>query len=239
MNIDFFYTNPLFCQSMPATLQNLSHLARRHFYKKNTIILDHQESINNFFYILKGSAKLIKECADGQEVVVDILSQDNYSGEAWLFSAEKRESYTVCSVTDIEIFTIAIEDLKRLICADQVLTLNFLQAILEKQQTLSMSVEHLLSQTAAQRLGCFLLRRCSEPHKKYNVQIHLPYDKALLASQLGMRPETFSRALHCLSRKCNLIVKGEDIEIPDLDKLVHYVCDHCSKVFPCNSRIIQ
>ena len=49
---------------------------------------------------------------------------------------------------------------------------------------------------AAQRVGCFILRLLNK--KQPNLIINLPCNKTLLASHLGMKRETFSRALNDL-----------------------------------------
>ena len=52
--------------------------------------------------------------------------------------------------------------------------------------------------------------------------MRLPYDKKLIASRLGMKPETFSRALAQL-RNHGVTIKGGDARIADLAVLHRHV----------------
>ncbi len=54
------------------------------------------------------------------------------------------------------------------------------------------------------------------------MQLNLPYEKALIASRLGMQPESFSRALKQL-RPLGVEVRGDDVTISDIKALAAYV----------------
>jgi hypothetical protein len=52
--------------------------------------------------------------------------------------------------------------------------------------------------------------------------IELPYEKALIASRLGMKPESLSRAIGKL-RPLGVTVDRERVSIVDVDLLVRFV----------------
>jgi len=52
--------------------------------------------------------------------------------------------------------------------------------------------------------------------------LNLPYEKALIASRLGMQPESFSRALKRL-KPIGVEVRGDDVTITDIRSLCAYV----------------
>ena len=54
-----------------------------------------------------------------------------------------------------------------------------------------------------------------------------PYDKALAAQRLGMKPETFSRALAQL-KPLGVTIKGPEIAIDSFSCLTAYCCGHCT-----------
>jgi len=95
-------------------------------------------------------------------------------------------------------------------------------------------LEHLTVQNAPQRIGCFLLRLCVNRGKEErSTTLHLPYDKTLIASRLGMKPETFSRALTKLRSEIGIEVNGATVIIENIDDLLSYCCGFCSDTFPC------
>ena len=61
-------------------------------------------------------------------------------------------------------------------------------------KSLEMENEHLALMSASQRVGCLLLQMSSGMLGKGGT-FAFSYDKALAASRLTMKPETFSRAL--------------------------------------------
>lgn len=232
MQTDFFKNNTLFSPALETSFQQLAHMAHWQCYKKGAMILDHRQSEHTFLYIVRGWIKLFKESADGQEIIVNLLTHDQYCGEEFLSYPSKQETYQAQSISDLDVLTFPIRALRSLIASDPQLAFSFLQSTLQKQQELNERIEHLSIQNAIQRIGCYLLRSCDDP-KNPKTSTKLPYHKVLLASFLGMKPETFSRALKEMSKQYGLHVQGDVIHIPDVKKLVGFVCQHCSKVFPC------
>ena len=88
-------------------------------------------------------------------------------------------------------------------------------------------------QEAPQRIGCFLLGLCDK-NAEGATTIHLPYEKTVIAEQLGIRPETFSRALVKLQKDLGLKIKGAEIAVGDIEQLADYTCMACSHRFPCH-----
>jgi CRP/FNR family transcriptional regulator, transcriptional activator FtrB len=73
--------------------------------------------------------------------------------------------------------------------------------------------------SAAQRLGCFLLRLAREQESAANV--NLPCSKALLAAHLGMAPEHLSRAFVTL-RSCGVTTRGPVVALSDPQTLAGF-----------------
>jgi len=77
-------------------------------------------------------------------------------------------------------------------------------------------IKNLKLRTASERVGCYLLalsRRQGTPHRAV-----LPYEKSLIASELGMTRESFSRSLSALQAE-GIAVQGETIAISDATRL--------------------
>lgn len=218
------------------TLSSIVQDSRLAYYKKGTILDD---AINNehdyFYYIKRGWIKLFSVSFEGVEIVKDLLTDNHYFNESLLFNKNKI-LWNAQAVTDVQVILTPISHLKKWLHKDAKLVINLLEGSLYKQRELTCEIEHLSIQTAAQRIGCFLLRLCPINYS-YNINLNLPCDKFLLAARLGMRPETFSRALATLSKKCHIKINGEIININNIKSLTDYVCKHCSLAYPCQSRI--
>jgi len=136
------------------------------------------------------------------------------------------------AVENSEIVLIPLKKVRELFSTSPQFSMNMLELLTSKQKFRDREVEHLSLQSAPQRIGCFLLRLC-KPDETKNITLNLPYDKALIASRLGMKAETFSRALNKLKLEANISVNGSTIKIASIATLLGYCCNACSNTFPC------
>jgi CRP-like cAMP-binding protein len=81
-------------------------------------------------------------------------------------------------------------------------------------------VEQLTVRSSTERLAEFLIRLA--PRRSGSATIELPWDKALVATRLGMRPETLSRSLAKL-RDLGVEARGARITIDQLEALRRYL----------------
>lgn len=221
----------LFEGSSEELLCKFASAAKLQYYKKGTLIFDQAEAGKYFIYSLHGWVKLSRSAADGSEVILDVFNDSHYAGESFIFEPNN-EAYCVEAISDVELIVIPIDQLRLLTLENHALSLSLLKATLHKQNKLTMEVEHLSIKSATDRLGCFLLRLCTLKKPK-DIVLKLPYDKTLLASRLGIRPETFSRALNKICKEYDIVTDGDTLKIKSMQDLANYVCAHCSQTFPC------
>lgn len=198
---------------------------------KGEIIYIEEEKAEYFYIIQKGWIKLFRETLDGSEAVIDILSDFHIFAEFTIFDNGVYSS-SAEAVEDSVLISLPTNLLKEQINQNQTLVFNMFSAMSHRQKQQDKTIEHLTILTASQRIGCFLLRLCPK-NKTHDIVIQLPYDKLLLASRLGMQPETFSRALSTLRKKTGINVSGARIDIDDISNLSNFVCSGCSSSYPC------
>lgn len=204
---------------------------RRQLSKGQTLYLQ-DDKADWFYLVVHGWIKLFRETLEGSEAVLDILTSGHIFGETSIFE-DGRYSYAVQAVENTEVIAMPTRILKDKIQSGGQLALNMLSSMSRHRVQQHREIEHLNLQNAPQRIGCFLLRLC--PIKATgNITIHLPYDKTLIASRLGMKAETFSRALAKLREETGIKIQGSAVHIGDLQELVTYTCSHCSTSFPCD-----
>ena len=75
--------------------------------------------------------------------------------------------------------------------------MTLLATLAAQSRRMVRQLKNLKLRSTVQRLGCFLLS-LSEPAPDNTAVVILPYDKQLIASQLGMTRESLSRALAAL-----------------------------------------
>jgi CRP-like cAMP-binding protein len=191
-----------------------------------------EENPADYFYIIKtGWVKLFRETFDGTEAVIDILTNSHIFGEFSIFDSGVYSS-SVQAVEDCVLIALPTSLLQDQIHKNQKLTMNMFAAMSRYQKKQDKEIEHLTVQSTSQRIGCFLLRLCP-PDKQNNIVIQLPYDKVLLASRLGMKPESFSRSLNTLRNETGIRINGARVEIDSIEQLAGFSCAGCSSSFPC------
>lgn len=199
--------------------------------EKGQLLYVSGDDADRFYIILDGWVKLFRETYDGTQAVVDILPAGHIFGETSIFEDD-------CYVNSAEaveagkVISLPLAMLKSHINDNPVFAREMLKSMARYRKQQDQELEHRTIQNASQRIGCVLLRLADQAETG-EIKIQLPYDKTLVASRLGMQPETFSRALSRLKNETDIVVKGATIEVDDLDRLVDYSCSACSSEFPC------
>ena len=205
----------------------LAHCHARQLQAGATLFLQDTEA-SHIYLIESGWIKLFRETLNGDEAVIDVLTAGHLVG-----NYSSRQSDSAAALTLVRLQAIPIATLTAQIEACPQLALNLLRIIQTDRHKQSMELEHERLQSAHQRLGCFLLRLCEPVHPGKPVTLHLPIDKSLIAARLGMKPETFSRALATLKKAVGLSVQGATLTVPNITLLADEVCGACSATAKC------
>ena len=198
---------------------------------KGQVLFLSKDNADYFYIVLKGWVKLYRETLDGVQVVVDIMPVGHMFGETSIFE-EDVYPYSAEAVESSTVIELPIKMLKTEIESNSKFALSMMGAMVRYRKQQDQELEHRTIQNASQRIGCFLLR-IAQQEKQGSLTVRLPYDKTLVASKLGMQPETFSRALVKLKEATGIEVKGNSVQIESIDKLAGYSCEACSWDFPC------
>lgn len=231
---DGLKANTLFSSCTGEELDRFAEKAVLHSYPKGKILFLHEDQADYAYVLRSGWVKLFRETLDGDQAIVDILTETHVFGETSIFN-DTLYPYSAEVVEKAEIIQIPLSVLKTEIETNSRFAYAMLSAMARYRRQQDRELEHRTLQNAPQRIGCFLLR-LADQKQDGPVKIHLPYDKTLVASRLGMQPETFSRALNKLKQETDLRIKGATIEMDSLKTLACYSCSACSSEFPCKDK---
>ncbi len=225
MHFRFLQTLPFFSGLPEKDIKNLFQAVRITEYPKHHHLFFQGDAADRFFVLIKGWVKLYRETSEGEEAILSLLKCGDTFGEAAIFNGSIYPSSSEVSETSViaEIPSRILKD-----CAKECpeLTSNIIQALSRDIHKAQLENEHLAVMTAPQRVGCLLLQLSGKMIGKGGT-FSFPYDKSLAAAQLGMKPETFSRALSQL-KPLGVTVYGPEIKIESFSCLVGYCCGHCS-----------
>ena len=213
---------PLFQGLAPDALSSLVRAAEVRDCPKRTGVFEQGEPVTHFFGVLSGWVKLYRLRPDGLEVIIEVFGPGESFAEGAIGMAD---GYPVSAefVEDGRLLAVPVADYVERMREDPELIVRTFASLAANLKRLVSRIESGSSLDASQRVGAFLLHFCPPPQPGGGpVHIHLPYDKKLIANRLGMKPETFSRALASL-RKHGVTVRGGNARIADPAQLRRHI----------------
>ncbi len=191
----------------------------KQFHKGEIITFDAQEHAK-LYINYDGLFKLIRIDERGDEIVLRIIDKKNIISPMH-FSPH----YDVAAdfVKNTTLFYFPQEAVAELMQHSHQFSLNIINFLAEQVQSLMLSAEVLQLKTAKEKVGWYLV------HAKINNTFELPYSKSLTAAYLGMKPESFSRALSELKKE-GVTLENKKIKLSNGDEL----CDYCDPVTGSN-----
>ena len=205
--------------------------------KKSEYIQVNHNNTDYFYIVDYGSIMLSRVTTDGDSYVIDILDSGGIFGISNLFNEHDFDIQIIAeAINNTMLWQIPVTLLEDIIKQDTSFTQNFLCMNLNTRLCQDLELEHRTLQNVSQRIGCFLLSQCQHLENS-PITVKLPYSKNTIAAKLGVRPETFSRALHKLEKETGLQAHGSKVNIPDTLQLKSYVCPSCSLNYPCHSNL--
>jgi CRP-like cAMP-binding protein len=198
-----------------AALRNIISDSTIHQFTRGQSLFTQGDQADAFFVVLDGWIKLFRLTSSGTEAVIGIFTKGQNFAEAAAFTGGV---YPVSgeAVTDARLLRVSARRLFDRIRESPEIGLAMLASTSQHLHLLVRQIEALKAHTGAQRIAEFLLELAPKGERKCVVD--LPYDKALIAARLGMKPESLSRAFNRLADYGVSIVQRQAV-IDDLDRL--------------------
>lgn len=194
-------------------------------YPKSKPLFHQSDKADRLFVILSGWIKLFRTTDQGEEVIVALFTKGDVFGEAAVFGGAAYP-FSAMAAEPSHVMEVPAAFIKEQSKHNPEITTRIMNSMSREMHKLQMENEHMAIMSAPQRVGCLLLQLSSGMIGKGGV-FSFPYDKSLAAARLGMKPETFSRALVQL-KPHGVESKGSEIKIDSFHCLAQYCCGHCS-----------
>jgi len=202
---------PLFRALSEAKRTDLLRNAIVHSVAAGTVLFEQGEVPNFQLVVLSGSAQLFARSTEGREVLIEavrapdlIIPAAVVTDAPYLMQARVPEPSRFLLI-HAAAFRAAVE-------ADPLLAHAVIGSLAHQFRRMVRQIKNLKLRSSTQRVGCYILalsQRQGTPD-----QAVLPYEKNLIASELGITRESFSRALSSLERS-GIKVEGQTIAILD------------------------
>ncbi len=216
---------PFFKGQDAVELDKLLQVSVIYEYPKGHHLFAAGDKAQKFYIIMDGWLKLYRSTLEGEEAVLTIFTRGDVFGEAAVFE-DATYPFSVEVAETAKLIEIPAVSLREIAKENQNIMGRIMASMSREMQKLQLENEHLSIMTAPQRVGCLLLQLSTGMLGKGGT-FSFPYDKSLAATRLGMKPETFSRALSQL-KPFGVDIKGSEVTINSFQCLMQYVCGHCS-----------
>lgn len=194
--------------------------------QKGATIFRRGDPATMFFIVLEGWVKLSRVNEDGSEVVVEIMGEKDCFAEAAMFLG-RRYPVDAASVTDVRLAAIDFNAMRNEIHSDPDVALSMLASLSKRLHGLVDQIDQIKARSAPERVAEFFLSFAKTNEGR--VAFSLPFEKTLAAARLGMRPESFSRAVAKL-RPFGVSVEHDRVEIENCSELARRVQAHFGAV---------
>lgn len=212
---------PLFRGLSEANLRNVLKNARLLDLDKNSIFMTQGEAVARFYVIMDGWAKTTKTTADGQEAIIQIIGKKECLLDVGFINTSIAP-LNGRAITKCRLLALALPVLRDHASRNRELAQNLLTATTQRLQKLVSQFEQMTLRTATQRVGWFLVNLHLETGLE-GAPLKLPFDKALIASYLNIKPETFSRVLKEFKQK-GFVINRDEVVLPSPTALCNF-CD--------------
>ena len=217
--MEFLRSVPIFADIDESELTKIARVGVRKKFKKGTIILLEEETGSALFVIIYGKVKVIRTDDDGREVILSILSENDFFGEMSILDGAAR-SASIVAITKTELFMIHRRDFLKLIHDFPSVAISLLREIASRLRKADAQIKSLSLKDAAGRVANVVVQLADEIGKirKGRVEIdELPLQQDL-ANMAGTSRETISRMVHMFIEKGHLELQGNKLIINDYEK---------------------
>lgn len=182
--------------------------------------LFHQgDPVQHFYVLVSGQIKLHRITSDGQEKLIEVIRPGDAFAEALLFNGVSVYPLSATALKDSLLLSVQNAQYLRLLTEQPKLCLPLLASLSIRLHQRLNEIDNLTSSNAHHRVVRFLFQE----QRGDSGVVNLDVPKRLIASKLGIQPETFSRILHRLIKAGLIAVERRRIEILDARNLAAYL----------------
>jgi len=191
---------------------------------KGNFLFNQEQLAKNFYIVAEGSLALTYLNCEGDELIVEIAKKEDFLQD--IFSA----SFLVNAkaINNSQIIAIDRFSIIELLKLSSELFFNFLNKNAQRNHKIFAHLIELKGNNAKFKVANFLLGLFFDQGQK-NKQALIKYDKSLIASYLGIKPETLSRILKKLKSEGEITIKKNLITFLKIDSLCQYCNQNTSK----------
>lgn len=219
---DFLERLTLFQDLDREAIARLAGSATETEYARGAVVFRRGDPCPGFHIVVYGQIKLALQTDRGEEKVVELVTAYGSFGEAAMFlgrphllSAEALETSKLVQVPKHAVMA--------QIHRDPMFAQRFISELSARLYRRLDDLEDCVLRSGTERVVNYLLHAWNGHSAGQAARLVLPAKKGIIASQLGLTQEHFSRILHELVAEGLIEVEGRNVSIPDRTRLCAYV----------------
>jgi len=220
---------PLFTRLEEDELTDLLRGLTPKEFPRGKLLFQQGDKASCFYIILDGLVKVTRTSPDGDEIVIGVFGPGSLVAEIAMF-LNGRYPASAEVVADSRLLPVLASTFRAAITENPDLAMGMLAATSRRVRSLVEELEHIKGQTGAQRVADFIVGLCPRCDGA-SAHIDLPYEKGLIAARLGMKPESFSRALKRL-RQLGVEIQRDHVKVRNVELLNHFAMTGEVMAFP-------
>jgi CRP/FNR family transcriptional regulator len=212
----------------PADLQHIAGFTILRKLARGEFLFREGEPTRGFFIVRSGAVHVHRIGPDGREKTIHIFRAGESFAEATLAEGTGYPAHA-CAVEASVVAFVPREEFLDLLKMRPDLALRMLASMSQHLRVLVNALDDMTQKDVDTRLAHWLLKRCPWPLRADPADIRLDVTKTVLASELRVRNETLSRALHRLKDLGQIQSNGRSIRIFSplkLEALIHRSAGH-------------
>ena len=184
-------------------------------FNKGDIVAIAGEQISNLFIILSGSVRGEMIDYSGKTIKIEDIEAPHPLATAFLFGSANRFPVTVTANNSVEIFSISISELLRLMQLNSVVLKNYLDSISSRTQFISQKLHFLSFKTIKEKIAHYLLQKAGDRLHSFQ----LDSTQQQLAELFGVTRPSLARVISEMQKEKLIIIDKKTVTLLNKQKL--------------------
>ena len=181
-------------------------------------LFDHGQPARQFFHLRSGQLKLFRSSPSGGEKIIEIIQPGEMFAQAVMFMEPRGYPVGAEAIEPSVLLAFDSEVMRGVLRESADTCFRVLASMSRRLRQQVDEIEKLTLHPAVSRLAGYLVEQVPGNVPIFS-EVHLTAPKNVIASRLGIQPETFSRVAARLMRDGLIRVRGQDVVLLDIEGL--------------------
>lgn len=212
--------SPLFAEFTEGELSMALKSFKKTDYKRNDLVFAAGDTEDYIYIVAEGWVRVFSVNSEGEQVVHYLLSTGDSYGEASIMQGNRHFCSAQIAGKTASVLSVPADDVRGWIKDKPQLSMKIIYTLSSMLNQARFGATISSQLTAAQKLAAYIYKLCLSRGGAQLVRF--PYNKYLVAERLGMKSETFSRAMRRLEDDLDISFSGREVTINDIAALQDY-----------------